>query len=403
MRKCPTLYADVNGTDQTQSFVLTLAFPPEILVSVLALVRDDDEDSATLLSTAVVSKFWNECTNSILYNSLDLSWDSRTTRALLRTVDSRPTLLPLVRNVTIYYSNPFKLDPYNPDQDVQRFRKEEYRRLLERLGLPPNPDEDDDRSFTDDYGDHEEEVMRLVEPVFLECLQSRGEGNWAGLDGRRRREGLLALFAFLARCPRLNALEPVDVDLGNAVELSLVRPRPLLSLQKLTATVVDSAAQHFILSLTPNLEMLLIDPGVDDIFESAPLPPLPKLHTITLSSFSNENLPLLIDIIDACGPALRRLVFDFSEWHMEQDIPNILPKVSQLEELAISMLWEHYERRRGQTLPTSPLLSALSRSALTSICLSCHPSIPILNSLPSSLVTLDLDGFPTRALGTQSP
>lgn len=70
---------------------MTLSFPPEILSAILANLS---LDYSSLLSAALVSHFWNACTNTIFYGFITLSWNSRM-KPLLRAVDSRPTLLPL--------------------------------------------------------------------------------------------------------------------------------------------------------------------------------------------------------------------------------------------------------------------------------------------------------------------
>lgn len=299
--------------------------------------------------------------------------------------------------MTISYPDLLDNIPFIKDPELQEIRANEYRLLADRTGLG-----DIEGLGGTYFGEYDDQVSELVKPQWLECLRRRAEGDWVDLDGTGtcRREGALAFLDFVGRCSRLRTLDLSNFDFGDIpgegpVLLPVLLPS-LPVLRKLDMSCVEESAQRLLLTRAPNLEELHITVGDNDVFEPSPLTSLPHLRTLGYSALDNSNLPLLFDHVAASRPALRELVIDLERWCIEQDVAVLIRVASRLEVLAVSRIPDRRQLRHSNTFPPPPaFLPALSTSTLTSICLFCHPTHPILNSLPSTLVSLETTWVPT--------
>ena len=406
------------GIDSVAETVpLAVHLPVELLSAIFTFAALDDSSYPTLVATALVSKLWNTCATPILYRDLTLGeWDYRYVTTLLPTLAARPSLLEHVRSLSVCYPRldawrgNFYEDTFEPElrqriEDGLRARRPGYvwdpAELAQDVGaeLESDPEELINVVVQEAYAAKRADVRRAGVGPWMdaggEMAESSGGGEDDYLDGEaRRRAGAIELIGLIGRCPRLTSLSLEQFDFGDdgdrpgLGDLALLSLPPLPNLRVLSTrldTTPDST--HFLLRLAPNLERLhtsrcRMTAGYEETDQSSCGPTtLDYLHDlhIDLSVMSTTTLARIVQL------ASKSLRFVNVDGRSPPDLCRLLLKLPNLESLTIDSPDIDFE---GSTpADNCDLLTAATSLGALHTTYYLLP-IPLIHSLPSSIVTL---------------
>lgn len=167
------------------------------------LTPSNSQRHCHLYPLALVSRDWNESATRLLYEDIFLEWDSRVGSHLVRTLDAKPSLLPLIRSLGVYFP---RLEGWSglPADLVERETVVYDQLAREYLaGLS-----EDERGDTDGgYDGISNDIEEIVRPEWMAYTESEGAGAWMDVqadgDGPKRREGARHFLQLVGRCSHL--------------------------------------------------------------------------------------------------------------------------------------------------------------------------------------------------------
>ncbi|KAL8291918.1 hypothetical protein RQP46_002176 [Phenoliferia psychrophenolica] len=355
---------------------LTLHFPPELLSIIIGLAAPPshfDDCYTSLLALALVSRNWNELTNSILYGTIARKWDSRVAKLLMRTFDERPALLQLFRSFDTYFPNLSNwVTPISP---AWKWQEEELQRLRREAAVSGRLTSG--RRTTATEGG---------KPMLR---------RWRGGGHTPMRSGAIAFLDFIGRCPNLRHLYIASTSMGTMgldeaqdyVELGARLPRQFTSLESVVCGIVDDLTIRLILDRAPKIKF--VNGGYMNFDEGheggAPLEHLSEVVIPQLMHPSNHRGVIL----SRTSSALRCLSIGTRSPAVEQGLPNILP-TSPLDTLILVRgLNDQLEGGEWTASLFATLLNYISSSSLSHLSLCCPTTTQLLDALPTSLVSLE--------------
>ncbi|KAL8291917.1 hypothetical protein RQP46_002175 [Phenoliferia psychrophenolica] len=379
-------------------------FPPELLSVIIALAAPPSllNDSYTsLLSFALVSRDWNEATNSILYGTISRKWDSRVAKCLMRTFDERPALLQLFRSFDTYF--PDLSNWILSNSQVSHWEDDELQKLRRDAVYTTR------EAWDAEDGARQRQAETLARERWRIYADEIGAGEWMDPNSYhwpargpqpKRREGAVAFIDFLSRCPNLRFLNISSMSIGrigededealNYAQLDARLPHQIPSLESVSFGSVDDPIIRLILDRAPNLTyvdggyMSWGVPGTEDVA------PLVHLREVLIEQIMQPPLNRGL-VLSRTTSALQHLTIGVYSTAVELQLPIILP-ASPLDTLILirsSLRGPNDDAAPWSASLSPPLLRYLSSSDILHLFLSCPTTLELLSALPTSLVSLE--------------
>ncbi|KAL8291935.1 hypothetical protein RQP46_002193 [Phenoliferia psychrophenolica] len=386
---------------------LTAHLPPELLSAIVEISAPPsllNDNYTSLLSFALVSRDWNEATNSSLYSTIARKWDSRIAKLLMRTFDERPALLQLFRSFNTYF--PDLTNWVSQSSPVWKWKSEELQKLRSEAAYT-----------TQDVWDEEDRARvrqagAIASRRWKIHADETGAGEWIDPTSQddddddsdrepepRRREGAITFIDFLSRCPNLQSLEIGSMSMGRAevddkaldfASIEARLPHQIPSLKSVRFSNVDDSVIRLILDRAPNL--VHVDggfmpsqrtPGTENVA------PLVHLCEVVINQIMRPPRTRGL-VLSRTTSALRHLTIGVNSPAVESALPSILP-TSPLDSLILIRGTNQRGAAGGDWTASlaAPLLSYISSSSIQHLFLSCPTTRQLLATLPVSLVSLE--------------